>query len=69
MSFKQTIKFSAPKIMCSGCANTIKNALSDEFGEIGVDVENKIVSVNLSVDEIEKFLSEMDDLGFPATKI
>ena len=69
MSFKQTIKFSAPNIMCNGCANTIKNALSDEFGEIGVDVENKIVSVNLSVDEIEKFLSEMDDLGFPATKI
>ncbi|WP_442867897.1 MULTISPECIES: heavy-metal-associated domain-containing protein [unclassified Campylobacter] len=69
MSFKQTMKFSAPKIMCNGCANTIKNALAEEFGEISVDVENKVVSVNLSVDEVEKFLSEMDDLGFSATKI
>ncbi|WP_443101027.1 heavy-metal-associated domain-containing protein [Campylobacter sp. VBCF_03 NA9] len=69
MSFKQTMKFSAPNIMCNGCANTIKKALSDEFGEISVDVENKVVSVNLSVDEVEKFLSEMDDLGFSATKI
>ena len=42
-------KFKVANIHCENCANTIKNALGDEYGEIKVDMsaEPKIVSVNL----------------------
>ena len=42
-------KFKVANIHCENCANTIKNALGDEYGEIKVDlsVEPKVVSVNL----------------------
>ena len=53
---------------CQKCANTIKNALSDEFGEIKTDLENKIVSVKIKEDDVQKFQNEMSDLGFEAIK-
>ena len=42
-------KFKVANIHCENCANTIKNALEDEYGEIKVDlgVEPRVVSVNL----------------------
>jgi len=42
-------KFKVANIHCENCANTIKNALGDEYGEIKVDlsVEPRVVSVNL----------------------
>ena len=53
---------------CQKCADTIKNALSDEFGEIKTDLENKIVSVKIKEDNVQKFQNEMSDLGFEAIK-
>ncbi|AQW82734.1 heavy-metal-associated domain-containing protein [Campylobacter pinnipediorum] len=64
-------KFEVLNINCQNCANTIKNALSNEFGDIEVDlsVEPKIVSVDLkNSDDVEKFKSELDDLGFEVSK-
>lgn len=59
-------KFKVANIHCENCANTIKNALGDEYGEIKVDlsVEPKVVSVNLDGKDEAKFKEELDDLGF-----
>lgn len=62
------MNFKVENMHCQKCANTIKNALSDEFGEIKTDLENKIVSVKIKEDDVKKFQNEMSDLGFEAIK-
>ena len=60
------IKFKVANIHCENCANTIKNALKDEFGEIKVDlsVEPRVVGADIAEDSVEKFKTELDELGF-----
>jgi heavy metal-associated domain protein len=60
------IKFRVANIHCENCANTIKNALEDEFGEIKVDlsVEPRVISADITEDLVEKFKTELDELGF-----
>ena len=62
--------FEANNIHCQNCANTIKNALEDDFGKIEVDLskEPKQVSVNIDDSEVEKFKAEIADLGFEVIK-
>lgn len=62
------MKFKVENMHCQKCADTIKNALSDEFGEIKTDLENKIVSVKIKEDDVQKFQNEMSNLGFEAIK-
>ena len=59
-------KFKVGNIHCKKCANTIKNALEGDYGEIKVDlgVEPRVVSVNLDGKDEAKFKEELDDLGF-----
>ena len=60
------IKFRVANIYCENCVNTIKNALEDEFGEIKVDlsVEPRVVGADITEDLVEKFKTELDELGF-----
>jgi conserved domain protein len=60
------IKFKVANIHCENCANTIKNALEGEFGEIKVDlsVEPRVISADIAEDLVEKFRTELDELGF-----
>jgi hypothetical protein len=60
------IKFRVANIHCENCANTIKNALEGEFGEIKVDlsVEPRVISADIAEDLVEKFRTELDELGF-----
>lgn len=59
-------KFKVANINCENCANTIKKALEGDFGNIEVDlsVEPRVVSVNLQDSDVERFKSELDELGF-----
>jgi hypothetical protein len=59
-------KFKVANINCENCANIIKNALIDEFGEINVDlnIEPRVVSVDIADSDVEKFKNELDELGF-----
>ena len=63
-------KFKVANIHCENCANTIKNALEDDFGEIKVDLskEPRQVSLDIKDGDVEKFKSEMADLGFDVIK-
>ena len=62
--------FEANNIHCQNCANTIKNALEDDFGKIEVDLrqEPRQVSLDIKDGDVEKFKSEMADLGFDIIK-
>ena len=63
-------KFKVANIHCENCANTIKNALEDDFGEIKVDLSKEPRQVSLAIKDgdVEKFKSEMADLGFDVIK-
>ncbi|MGG7073605.1 heavy-metal-associated domain-containing protein [Campylobacter sp. 9BO] len=63
-------KFKVANIHCQNCANTIKNALEDDFGTILIDLscEPKVVSVEISDERVQEFRAELEDLGFSVIK-
>ena len=63
--------FSAQNIKCVNCANAIKNALREDFGEVEVDYSSPVKTVKLEIsdEKVAQFKEQMDDLGFSATKI
>lgn len=63
-------KFEVANINCINCANTIKGALEDEFGEIIVDLEQnpRVLSVNIDDTQVDRFKNELEDLGFSVIK-
>ncbi|EAJ1911466.1 TPA: heavy-metal-associated domain-containing protein [Campylobacter jejuni] len=58
------MKFKVKNVNCMNCVNLIKNSLEDEFGNIEVDLEQKILSLNLEENQVSNFTQEFQDLGF-----
>ena len=58
------MKFKMANVNCINCVNLIKNSLESSFGVIEIDLENKILSVNLQEEDKEKFEQELNELGF-----
>ncbi|MBZ7935241.1 heavy metal transport/detoxification protein [Campylobacter sp. B0100352/1] len=58
------MKFKVKNVNCINCVNLIKNSLQDEYGLIDIDLENKILSVNLQEERLENFKNEFQELGF-----
>ncbi|EAJ1846909.1 heavy-metal-associated domain-containing protein [Campylobacter jejuni] len=58
------MKFKVKNVNCMNCVNLIKNSLEDEFGNIEVDLEQKILSLNLEENQGSNFTKEFQDLGF-----
>ncbi|MCF6206871.1 MAG: heavy-metal-associated domain-containing protein [Sulfurovum sp.] len=61
--------YEVANIRCEGCANTIKNALSEHFGnsvEIDLTVMPRKVTVEIMDDADEElFISTLRKLGYP----
>ncbi len=60
--------FKALNIKCEGCANTLKKAFKDEFGEVDVDLtkEPRVVTVDIKDETSElSFRKKMRSLGYP----
>ena len=58
--------FKVLNIRCGGCANSIRKALKDKFGEIEIDIENQTVTLNIESVEDEAFLRDtLIKLGYP----
>ncbi|EEU7294261.1 heavy metal transport/detoxification protein, partial [Campylobacter jejuni] len=57
------MKFKVKNVNCMNCVNLIKNSLEDEFGNIEVDLEQKILSLNLEENQVSNFTKEFQDLG------
>ncbi|EAK7964265.1 heavy metal transport/detoxification protein [Campylobacter jejuni] len=58
------MKFKVKNVNCMNCVNLIKNSLEDEFGNIEVDLGQKILSLNLEENQVSNFTKEFQDLGF-----
>ncbi|EAJ8707081.1 cation transporter [Campylobacter jejuni] len=58
------MKFKIKNVNCMNCVNLIKKSLEDEFGNIEVDLEQKILSLNLEENQVSNFTKEFQDLGF-----
>lgn len=58
------MKFRVKNVNCMNCVNLIKNSLEDEFGNIEVDLDQKILSLNLEENQVSNFTKEFQDLGF-----
>ncbi|HEF4113929.1 TPA: heavy metal transport/detoxification protein [Campylobacter jejuni] len=58
------MKFKVKNVNCMNCVNLIKNSLEDEFGNIEVDLEQKILSLNLEENQVSNFTKEFQDLSF-----
>ncbi|EIX7867869.1 heavy metal transport/detoxification protein [Campylobacter jejuni] len=58
------MKFKVKNVNCMNCVNLIKNFLEDEFGNIEVDLDQKILSLNLEENQVTNFTKEFQDLGF-----
>ena len=61
--------YEVANIRCEGCANTIKKALSERFGnsvEVDLDVMPRKVTVNLAdASEEELLIATLRKLGYP----
>lgn len=59
--------FEVENIKCSGCANTIKKKLFDEFGNIDVklDVFPRQITLNIKDEDIDKLRKALKSIGYP----
>lgn len=62
------MKFKMANVNCISCVNSIKNSLETEFGKIDIDLNTKILSVELEEDRLEYFGKELRELGFEITE-
>lgn len=58
------MKFKVKNVNCMNCVNFVENSLEYEFGNIEVDLEQKILSLNLEENQVSNFTKEFQDLGF-----
>ena len=60
-------EFKLLNIKCDGCANSLKKALIDDFGEIDVDLDvmPRVVSLDIDDSDIDKFREVVKKLGYP----
>ncbi|MDX9742215.1 MAG: heavy metal transporter [Arcobacteraceae bacterium] len=65
MNDKQTIRIE--NVKCGGCANTLKKALFEEFGEVEVNLEVMPREITLKIEEnqIESLKIKLKTLGYP----
>ena len=62
---KQT--FLVQNVKCGGCANTLKKALKDDFGDIEVNLGKEPREITLDVDDDKKenLKLKLRSLGYP----
>ena len=61
--------FEVHNVKCEGCANTLINALKEEFGEVTVDlnVHPRKITLEIKENETEALKVKLRALGYPLT--
>lgn len=61
--------FEVLNVKCGGCANTLIKSLSDDFGEVKVDLEcePRKITLNVEDDQMENLKLKLRSLGYPLT--
>ena len=64
---KQT--FEVQNVKCGGCASTLKKALSGDFGEVEVDLEQTPRKITLDIEDsqLENLKLKLRSIGYPLT--
>ena len=64
---KQT--FQVENVKCGGCANTLKKALLEDYGEVEVDLEKipREITLTLKDEDLENLKFKLRSLGYPLT--
>lgn len=59
--------FKVQNIKCSGCANTVKTKLKEEFGEVEVNLEvmPREITLEINDEQIQNLRATMKKLGYP----
>ena len=59
--------FEVFNVKCSGCASTLKSRLSEEFGEIEVNLEvlPRKITLDMENKDIDKLAKALRELGYP----
>ncbi len=62
---KQT--FEVENVKCGGCANTLKKALKDDFGDVEVNLETmpREITLDIEEDKMESLKLKLRSLGYP----
>ncbi len=60
-------KFELLNIKCEGCANRVKQALKDDFGEIEVDLTRtpRVITLEIEDNKIDNLRQKVKSLGYP----
>ncbi len=63
----KTQTFEVLNVKCGGCANTLSTKLSDEFGEVEVNLEVEPRQITLDIEEsnIPALRTQLIKLGYP----
>lgn len=59
------VSYEVQNLKCGGCASTITKKLSEEYDDVLVDVENKIVSLEIGEKSEESVKNSLRALGYP----
>ncbi len=61
--------FEVLNVKCGGCANTLKKALKEEFGEVEVDLEKepRVITLEITDERKEALKLKLRSLGYPLT--
>ncbi len=59
--------FEVENVKCGGCANTLKKALLEDFGEVEVNLETMPRQIIIEAEEVdeEKLKSKLRSIGYP----
>jgi len=59
--------FQVQNVKCGGCANTLKKALHEAFGEVEVDLTNEPREITVQMDDtqVESLRKALKQLGYP----
>lgn len=54
-------------VKCGGCANTLTKALSEEFGDVTVDLEKmpREITIDIEDENMEALKLKLRSLGYP----
>lgn len=57
-------KFKVENVNCQNCVNLIKNSLEDKYGNIDINLNEKVLSIHIKDENMQNFKNEILDLGF-----
>lgn len=62
-----TRTFAVINVKCGGCANTLKTALKDLFGEVAVnlDIDPREITLDVEEEDIPELREKLKKLGYP----